>query len=88
MASRPTSSSRCAAHGYGASAPTRSSACAITASPTIYVGELRALGYAGLAADEIVRLRDHGVMPDFIREANRGGGRHTPEELVRLRTGG
>jgi hypothetical protein len=26
-------------------------------------------------------------MPDFIREASRGG-RRTPEELVRLRTGG
>ena len=53
-----------------------------------YVAGLRSLGYSDLTADEMVRLRDHGVMPEFIRDANRGGGRHTPEELVRLRTGG
>ncbi len=52
-----------------------------------YVSELRRLGYADIGADEIVQLRTYGVTPDFIRRTN-SGGRRSPDELVRLRTGG
>jgi len=52
-----------------------------------FVRELRALGYGGLRVDEIVRLRDMGVTAAFIRDAN-SAGRRSPDELVRLRTGG
>jgi len=52
-----------------------------------YVRELRTLGYAEIGPEQIVRLRDHGVTPDFIRRAN-AGGRHSPDDLVRLRSGG
>ncbi|MBV8685451.1 MAG: hypothetical protein JOZ90_04015 [Alphaproteobacteria bacterium] len=53
-----------------------------------FVRDLATLGYGGLAPDEIVRLRDYGVTSEFIRRANAGGVRRSPEELVRLRTGG
>lgn len=54
-----------------------------------YLIELKALGYAGLAAEDIVRLRDHGVTADFIRRVNAsGGGRRSAAELVSLRAGG
>ena len=52
-----------------------------------YVRELRTLGYTDIAADEIVRMRVHGVTADFIRRAN-AGARRSPDELVRLRIGG
>ncbi len=54
---------------------------------TGFVGELRALGYGNLRVDEIIRLRDMGVTADFIRSSN-AAGRRSPDELVRLRTGG
>ncbi len=52
-----------------------------------FVGELRQLGYSGLSAEEIVRLRIHGVTPDFIRRTNAGGQRSV-DELVRMRISG
>lgn len=52
-----------------------------------YVSELGRLGYADMSAEEIGRLRTYGITPDFIRRAN-DAGRRSPEELVRLRTGG
>ena len=79
------SSARCAAGygGFGTDEIIRLRDHGVTDS---YVGELSALGYTSLSAEDIARLRDHGVMPDFIRNANRGGGRHKPDELIRLRT--
>jgi hypothetical protein len=52
-----------------------------------FVGELRQLGYGNMRVDDIIRLRDMGVTAEFIRSAN-SAGRRSPEELVRLRTGG
>jgi hypothetical protein len=54
-----------------------------------YLRELRGLGYAEVGAEDIVRLRSHGVTADFIRRVNAsGGGRRSPAELVSLRIGG
>jgi hypothetical protein len=55
--------------------------------PADYVGALRGVGYGGLSADDIVRLRIHGVTPDFIRRAVQGG-RLSVDELVRMRLQG
>jgi hypothetical protein len=52
-----------------------------------FVGALAELGYKSLSADEIIRMRDHGVTAEFVRRANAGGLR-SPDELIRLRSGG
>ncbi len=52
-----------------------------------FVAELRSLGYGDVRVDDIIRLRDMGVTADFIRRSN-AAGRRSPDELVRLRTGG
>jgi len=52
---------------------------------------LRALhesGYEDLEVGEIVKLRDHGVPPEFVRAANELGYRFSGEDLVRLRDHG
>jgi hypothetical protein len=35
---------------------------------------VQALGYKGLSPDDLVTLRDHGVTPDRIRQANAKAG--------------
>ena len=53
-----------------------------------YVRELRALGYEGLSAGELTRMRIHGVSTDFVRRAVAGGARPSAEELIRRRIHG
>jgi len=50
---------------------------------------MRALGYAGLSLEEYVRMRDHGVTPDFVESMKEVGYTQlTAGELVRLRDHG
>ena len=53
------------------------------ASRPEFVGELRALGYERLSADDLTSMRIHGVSAAFVRRANEEAGRRlTPDELV------
>jgi beta-lactamase regulating signal transducer with metallopeptidase domain len=50
-----------------------------------YLNELKGLGYQGLALEEVVSLRDHGLSADKIRTANeQAGTRLSPDMLKRL----
>jgi hypothetical protein len=53
-----------------------------------YVRELHGLGYTSLSGDQLVGLRRGGVTPEFVRQANQGGRRLSPDELVHRRQGG
>jgi len=53
-----------------------------------YLKGLKEAGYGNLRVDEINQLRNHGVEPEFPREARRLGYDFTPEELAQLRTHG
>lgn len=53
--------------------------------PMAYARELGGLGYTQLTIAQLVDLRRAGVTPDFIRLANQGGRRLSPNELLQLR---
>jgi hypothetical protein len=53
-----------------------------------FISELRAMGYDRVSAEEIIRLRDHGISAGFIRTSNRDGGHLSPDDLIRLRETG
>ena len=54
-----------------------------------FVRELRDLGYARLPAETLVRMRDHGVTPAFVRAAkSRASTTQSPDELIRLKDRG
>jgi len=38
-----------------------------------FLRRMRALGYAGLSREEYVRMRDHGVTPDFVESMKEVG---------------
>jgi len=47
------------------------------------------LGHGGLPLDDYVRMRDHGVTPDYVESIRDAGlSKVTPRELVRLRDHG
>jgi len=43
-----------------------------------YVRELKELGYAGLAAGELIEMRSHGVTPEFVRDLEDAGYDRSP----------
>jgi len=53
-----------------------------------FLDGLKAAGYEGLAANEIVSLHQHGVSPDFVQTAHDLGYSFSVEELTRLRNCG
>ncbi len=53
--------------------------------PMAYARALAGLGYSSLSIEQLVELSRAGVTPDFIQQANQGGRRLSPGELVRLR---
>ena len=51
--------------------------------------ELVTLGYKDLSLEQLIRLRDHGVDPTYIRELKTMGyTNQTPDDLVQLRDRG
>jgi DNA-binding winged helix-turn-helix (wHTH) protein len=54
-----------------------------------YVAELRRLGYTNLSVDELIKLRNHGVTPEFIEGLKTHGyGSLSIEQLLKLRNHG
>lgn len=53
--------------------------------PMAYAQALGGLGYTGLTIEQLVDLRRAGVTSDFIQQANQGGRRLSPRELLHLR---
>jgi hypothetical protein len=53
--------------------------------PMAYARALGGLGYTGLSIGQLVDLRRAGVTPEFIQQANQGGRRLSPGELLHLR---
>ena len=53
-----------------------------------FVRELGDAGHRKLPLDELIRVRDHGVTPEYVREMRQLG--HAPpiDELVRVRDHG
>jgi len=50
---------------------------------------MKELGLKELTLQQIVRMRDHGVTPGFIKHAQSRGFKTTdPDEIVRLKNGG
>src|SRR5262249_182629 len=53
------------------------------------VAELRRLGYTNLSVDELIKLKNHGVTPEFIEGLkNHGYGSLSIEQLLKLRNHG
>ena len=47
------------------------------------------LGYKGLPIETLIRLRDHGVTPDYVVETQKRGLKDLPaDEIIRLRDRG
>src|SRR5262249_15739087 len=54
-----------------------------------YVAELPRLGYTNLSVDELIKLKTHGVTPEFIEGLkNHGYGSLSIEQLLKLRNHG
>lgn len=53
--------------------------------PMAYARALSGLSYTGVSIRQLVDLRRAGVTPEFIQQANQGGRRLSPEELLHLR---
>jgi len=56
-------------------------------TPT-YVRAMRALGFEGISADELVSTRVHGITPEFIREVRESGWDLSLDELLQARIHG
>jgi hypothetical protein len=53
------------------------------------VRELAPLGYTVVPLDPLIRMRDHGVDPEFVRRVQqRGSGRPSIDELIQRRDRG
>ncbi len=48
-----------------------------------YLNQLKGLGYQGLALEEVVSLRDHGLSADKIRTANERAGTRLPPDMLK-----
>ena len=71
--------------GYSNLTPDHLVAGRIFGVPMAYARALAGLGYSSLSLDQLVDLRRAGVTPGFIQQANQGGQRQSPRELLRLR---
>ena len=50
---------------------------------------MAALGYKGVPLDALIRMRDHGVDPEYVRRLQqRGSGRLSVDEFIRRRDRG
>jgi Zn-dependent protease with chaperone function len=53
-----------------------------------FIDGLAAAGYRDLSADDLIRLKIHGVTPEFARQIQAAGFQPTAEDLVKLRIHG
>jgi beta-lactamase regulating signal transducer with metallopeptidase domain len=61
---------------------------AAQASPGGFIDGLAAAGYRDLSADDLIRLKTHGVTPEYARQIQAAGFQPTAAELVQLRIHG
>jgi beta-lactamase regulating signal transducer with metallopeptidase domain len=58
------------------------------AKPGGFIEGLAAAGYRDLSVDDLIRLKTHGVTPEFARQVQAAGLQPSAEELVKLRIHG